>query len=103
METMREEAVADGQPPLPSVEVVSKVLSQNNSNSMFLKNASISTPSSKSPLSAAEVALHQELDAEKQGSVKKNEATKEALERIARQYEELKKLQEESNLILRTL
>jgi len=69
METMREEAVADGQPPLPSVEVVSKVLSQNNSNSMFLKNASISTSSSKSPLSAAEVALHQELDAEKQGSV----------------------------------
>jgi len=69
METMREEAVADGQPPLPSVEVVSKVLSQNNSNIMFLKNASISTPSSKSPLSAAEVVLHQELDAEKQGSV----------------------------------
>jgi len=59
----------NGQLRLPSDEVVSKVPSQNSSNNTFLKNVDISTPSSKSPLSAAEVVLHQELDAEKQGSV----------------------------------
>ena len=48
METMRAQAVADGQAPLPSAEVVSKVLSQNSSNNTFLKNAGLSTPSSKS-------------------------------------------------------
>ncbi|KAG2557272.1 hypothetical protein PVAP13_8NG176400 [Panicum virgatum] len=93
METMRAEAVADGQPSLPSAEVVSKVLSQNSSNNMFLKNT--------------------ELDAEKQGSAilhdqleelnKKSEATEVALERTARQYKEFKKHKEESDLILLTL
>ena len=65
METMRAEAVADGQPPFPSAEVVSKVLSQNNSNNTFLKNVGISTPSLKSPSSSDEEALRWELDAEK--------------------------------------
>jgi hypothetical protein len=50
METMRAQAVADGQAPLPSAEVVSKVLSQNSSNNTFLKNVGLSTPSSKSSL-----------------------------------------------------
>ncbi|XP_039803900.1 RNA-binding protein Nova-2-like [Panicum virgatum] len=66
MEIMWAEVVADGQPPLPSTDVVSKVPLQNSSNNTFLKNASIPTPSSKS-LSAREEALRRELDAEKQG------------------------------------
>jgi len=57
METMRAEAVADGQPSLPSAEVVSKVLSQNSSNNMFLKNTGISSPSSKSLSPTGEEAL----------------------------------------------
>ena len=103
----------NGQLALPSDVVVSKVPSQNSSNNTFLKNVDISTPSSKSPSSAGEKVLHRELDSEKQGSTilhdkleelkKKNEATEEALERTARQYEELKKHKEENDLILRTL
>jgi hypothetical protein len=58
METMWVEAVVDGQPPLHSAEVVSKVLFQN---------AGIATPSSKSP-SAGEEAIHEELATERQGS-----------------------------------
>ena len=67
METMRAQAVADGQAPLPSAQDVSKVLSQNSSNNTFLKNAGLSTPSSKSS-PAREVALHRELNAQKQSS-----------------------------------
>jgi hypothetical protein len=44
METMREEAVADEKPRLPSAEVVSKVLSQNSCNTTFMKNAGITFP-----------------------------------------------------------
>jgi len=102
----------NGQLALPSDVVVSKVPSQNSSNNTFLKNVDISTPSSKSPSSAGEKVLRRELDSEKQGSTlhdkleelkKKNEATEEAQERTARQYDELKKHKEESDLILRTL
>jgi molecular chaperone GrpE (heat shock protein) len=85
---------------LASAEVVSKVLSQNSSNTTFLKNAGIATPSSKYP-SAGEEALHEELAAERQGSAvlhkeleelkKQSEETKEALARTQRQYEELKR------------
>ena len=113
METMRAEAIADGQPSVPSAEVVSKVLSQNSSNNMFLKNTGISSPSSKSLSPTGEEALRWELDAEKQGSAilhvqleelnKKSEATEVALERTARQYKEFKKHKEESDLILWTL
>jgi septal ring factor EnvC (AmiA/AmiB activator) len=110
---MRAEVVADGQPPLPSDEVVSKVLLQNRSNITFLKNAGILTPSSKSQ-SASEEALHEELTAEKQDLAalhqeleelkEKSEAVDETLARTQRQYEELKKQQgEESNLILTKL
>jgi hypothetical protein len=103
VETIRAEAVADRQPRLPSAEVVSKVLSQNSSNTTFLKNAGIATPSSKAP-SASEEPLREELAAERQGSailhqeleeLKKTSA--EALTRTQRQYEELKKQQKDSN------
>ena len=61
---MRAQDVADGQAPLPSAEVVSHVLSQCSSNNTFLKNAGLSTPSSKSSL-AREAVLRRELNAQK--------------------------------------
>ena len=62
METIRAEAVADGQAPLSSAEVVSKVTSPDSSNSTFFKNAGLSTRSFKTP-SAMEQALLEELAA----------------------------------------
>ncbi|RCV37939.1 hypothetical protein SETIT_8G103300v2 [Setaria italica] len=81
--------------------MVSKVLSQNNSNTTFLKNAGIPTTSSKYQ-SAGKEALRQELASEKQVEElkKKIEAAEEALARSQWQYEELKKQQDESNVIL---
>jgi len=64
METMRAQAVADGQAPLPSAEVVSKVLLQCSSNNTFLKNVGLSTPCLKSS-PAREAALCRELNAQK--------------------------------------
>ena len=65
MKTIRAEAVADGQAPLSSAEVVSKVISPDSSNSTFFKNAGLSSRSLKPP-SAAEQALLEELAAQKQ-------------------------------------
>ena len=108
METIRAEVVADGQPPMTSVEVVSKVISLTTSTLIFFKNIGISTPSLKTP-STAEQALRQ-LAIEKQGEAaihdqvvdlkKRSEVAEEALATTHRQFEELKKQQEESNLIL---
>ena len=108
METMQARAVADGQAPLPSTEVVFKVLSQNNSNNTFLKNAGLSTPSSKSS-PAREVALHRELNAQKQSStvlhdhleeLKKKTTAEEVLERTALLFDELQKQEQESHIML---
>ena len=106
---MRAQAVADGQAPLPSAEVVSKVLSQNSSNNTFLKNAGLSTPSSKSSL-AREAALRRELNAQKRSSAvlhdhleelkKKATVVEEVLERTASLFDELQKQEQESNLML---
>ena len=66
METIQAEAVADGQAPLSSAEVVvSKVFSPDSSSSTFFKNAGLSSRSLKPP-SAAEQALLEELAAQKQ-------------------------------------
>ena len=106
---MRAQDVADGQAPLPSAEVVSKVLSQNSSNNTFLKNAGLSTPSSKSS-PAREAVLHRELNAQKQSSVvlhdqleelkKKTAAAEEVLERTARLFDELQKQEQESHFMV---
>ena len=94
------QAVADGQTPLPSAEVVSKVLLQCSSNNTFLKNAGLSTPSSKSS-PAREAALRRELNAQKQSSAvlhdhleelkKKTTVVEEILERTAGLFDELQK------------
>ena len=88
METIRAEAVADGQAPLNSAEVVFKVISLDSSNSTFFKNAGLSTRSLK-PLSVVEQALLEELAAQKQKEAaiteelaevrKRREAAEEAL------------------------
>ena len=98
METVQAQAVADVQAPLPSAEVVSKVLSQCSSNNTILKNAGLSTPSSKSS-PAREAVLRRQLNAQKQSSpilhdhleeLKKKTATaEEVLERTASLFDEL--------------
>ena len=64
LETIQAEAVADGQAPLSSAEVVSKVISLESSNSTFFKKAGLSTRSFK-PSSAAKQVLLEELVAQK--------------------------------------
>jgi len=112
METIRAEAVADGQAPLSSAEVVSKVISPNSSNSTFFKNAGLSTRSLKPP-SAAEQVLLEELAVQKQKEAsiteefaevkKRSEAAEEALLKTQQLYDEMKKQQEEDNLVLQRI
>ena len=64
LETIQAEAVADGQAPLSSAEVVSKVISPESFNSTFFTNDGLSTRSFK-PSSAAEQVLLEELAVQK--------------------------------------
>jgi len=64
METIQAETVADGQAPLSSAEVVSKVISPGNSKCTFFKNAGLPAWSLKPP-SVAEQVLQEQLDAER--------------------------------------
>ena len=106
---MRAQDVADGQAPLPSAEVVSKVLLQCSSNNTFLKNEGLCTPSSKSS-PAREAALRRQLNAQKQSSPilhdhleelkKKTATTEEVLERTASLFNELQKQEQESHFML---
>ena len=112
METIRAETSADGQAPLSSAEVVSKVISPDSSNSTFFKNAGLSTRSLK-PLSVVEQALLEELAAQKQKEAaiteefaevrKRSEAAEESLVKTQQLYEDMKKRQEENNLILQRI
>ena len=112
METIRAEAVADGQAPFSSAEVVSKVISPDSSNSTFFKNAGLSSHSLKPP-SVAEQALLEELAAQKQKEAaiteefaevrKRSEAAEAALLKNQQLYDEMKKRQEENNLVLQRI
>ena len=112
METIRAEAVADGQAPLSSAEVVSKVISPDSSNSTFFKNAGLSTRSLKPP-SAVEQGLLEELAAQKQKEAaitvefaevrKRSEAAEVALLKTQQLYEDMKKRQEENHLVLQKI
>ncbi|KAF8719961.1 hypothetical protein HU200_024728 [Digitaria exilis] len=66
MEVVRAEVVAKT-PPLPSAQVVSRVLLQGSSNDTFLKNAGVPDCSSRSHSSGEDV-LCSQLAAEKKGS-----------------------------------
>ena len=112
METIGAETVADGQPQLTIAEVFSKVITQNSSSPTFFKNDVISTTSLETP-SAGELALCQQLDVEKQGAAvlhgeieetkKRSEAVEEALLKTQQLYDEMKKRQEENNLVLQRI
>ena len=112
METIRAEPVADGQAPLSSAEVDSKVILPDSSNSTFFKNAGLSTRSLK-PLSVVEQALLEDLAAQKQKEAaiteefaevrKRSEAAESALVKIQQLYEDMKRRQEENHLILQKI
>jgi hypothetical protein len=103
MEALRTELVFEGEMPASCVQVVSKVLSQNNSN-LFLKNVGFQTlPSSKS-VSSNESQLREQLAAEAtvagQGELddlrKKIQDAEEDRARTQKELEEYKKLTEKN-------
>ncbi|KAL6859381.1 hypothetical protein ACP4OV_017640 [Aristida adscensionis] len=112
METLQAESVAAGEPPRPSAEAVSRVLSQSSCISTFLKNAGIQFKPSQ-PKTETERVLREELAAEKQAAAslvkevdelkKKSEAADEKLEKTQREFEEFKKTQQENNALLRRI
>ncbi|KAG2560645.1 hypothetical protein PVAP13_8KG081700 [Panicum virgatum] len=98
METIRAEAVADGQAPLISAEVVSKVISPDSSSCTFFKNAGLSTRSLKTP-SAAEQALLEQLATVKQ----KEAAITIEFAKVRKRSEVAEEALEEKNLILQRI
>lgn len=107
MEALRAEPVAEGETPVTSAQVVSKVLSQNSNNNTFLKNVGIKTAAPSKSSSSNESELQEELAAEKQASAalqgeledlkKKSEEAEEKLARTQKELEEYKKLTEKNN------
>jgi molecular chaperone GrpE (heat shock protein) len=117
MEALRTEPVSKGEMPASSVQVVSKVLSQNSSN-LFLKNVGFQTPLSSKSVSSNESQLREQLAAEAtvavQGELddlkKKIQDAEEDREKTQKELEEYKKLTEknikemaETNLLLKKL
>ncbi|KAK3150081.1 hypothetical protein QOZ80_3AG0227670 [Eleusine coracana subsp. coracana] len=108
METTLAETAADGEAPLHTVEVVSKVLSQSSSTNTFLKNAGISANHIETE---AEWLLRERLEAEKEGAAallrevdalkKKSEDADAKLEKVKQEFEQFKNYQEENNALLR--
>lgn len=106
MEALRAEPVAEGETPVSSVQVVSKVLSQNSSHH-FLKNVGIKPVASSRSSSSNESELREQLAAEKQASAavqgelndlkRRSEEAEEKLARTQKDLEEYKKLTEINN------
>jgi hypothetical protein len=71
MEALRTEPVFEGEMPASSVQVASKVLSQNSSN-LFLKNVGFQTPPSSKSVSSNEVKLGSNLQLKRQQLFKVN-------------------------------
>uniref|UniRef100_J3KUT6 Uncharacterized protein n=1 Tax=Oryza brachyantha TaxID=4533 RepID=J3KUT6_ORYBR len=67
MKAIMEEPIPDGETPRTSAEVISKVLSRDNSNTTFLKSAGLLVNSKKS-VTPTETALQEELAVERQSS-----------------------------------
>ena len=65
---MRAQPVPEGDAPVSSVEVISKVLPQNSSN-QFLKSVGITTPGSSKSTSTNESELREQLAAEARAAV----------------------------------
>jgi molecular chaperone GrpE (heat shock protein) len=117
MEALRTEPISEGEMPASSVQVVSKVLSQNSSN-LFLKNVGFQTPPSSKSVSSNESQLREKLAAEATAAIqgelddlrKKIQDAEEYRARTQKELEEYKKLTEknikemvETNLLLKKL
>ena len=116
MEAMQDEPVANGQQPMTSVDVVSKVLclyqgkrpSQASSKNLFLKNAGILRSSTRAETSA-EMTLQKHLPGEQESTFELIELVDELkvrTENAKRELEEFKQQQQEeynrlSELVLR--
>jgi len=114
MEALKAQAPAEGEAPLSSAEVVSKVLSQNSSKTTsFLKNISIQPTTSTTEATAKERALQEELAAERQASAalreevnalkEKSQRTDEALERTENKLLQTQRAMDENNVLLRRI
>ena len=68
MEALRAQPVPEGDTAVSSVEVISKVLPQNNSN-QFLKSVGITTPGSSKSTSTNESELREQLAAEARAAI----------------------------------
>jgi hypothetical protein len=68
MESLRAEPVAEGETPVSSAEIVSKVLSKNSSNH-FLKSVGIQKAGSSKSASPNESELREELSAQARATV----------------------------------
>jgi molecular chaperone GrpE (heat shock protein) len=117
MEALRTEPISEGEMPASSVQVVSKVLSQNSSN-LFLKNVGFQTPPSSKSVSSNESQLREQLAAEATTAVqselddlrKKIQDAEEDRATTQNELKEYKKLTEknikemaETNLLLKKL
>ena len=116
MKAMQAEPVADGQQPMTSADVVSKVLylyqgkrpSQASSKNLFLKNAAILRSSTRAE-TLAEMTLREQLAGEQESTaalVKLVDELKRNIEESKREFEEFKQQQPEeynrlSELVLR--
>ncbi|CAN6280458.1 unnamed protein product [Urochloa humidicola] len=109
MEALRAEPVPEGEMPASSVQVVSKVLSQNSSN-QFLKSVGFQTPPSSKSGSSNESELREQLAGELDDLRKKIQDAEEDRARTQKELEEYKKITEknskemaETNLLLKKL
>jgi hypothetical protein len=92
MEALRAQ-VPEGEAPVSSVEVISKVLSQNNNN-QFLKSVGIKTPGSNKSSSTNESELREQLAVEARAAIQDELGTlrtrsEEAEAKIAKQQPDL--------------
>jgi hypothetical protein len=117
MESLRAEPVAEGETPVSSAEIVSKVLSKNSSNH-FLKSVGIQKAGSSKSASPNESELREELSAQARAAVQgeidnlkqRSEEVEERLATTQKELEECKllgeknrKTMEETNLLVKAL
>ena len=104
MEALRAQPIAEGEPTVSSVQVVSQVLSQNSSH-IFLKSVGIKPVAPSKSSSSNESELREQLAAEARAAVqgeledlkKRSEEAEEKLARTQKEVEEYKKLTETNN------
>jgi septal ring factor EnvC (AmiA/AmiB activator) len=112
MEALRAQPVDEGEAPVSSVQVLTKVLPQNSSQH-FLKNVGIKLVASKKSSSSVERELREKLAASEANSAaqqakledlkKKSEEAADQLARTQKEMEEYKKAVDENNELMRRL